>query len=54
MPVEYIFQVDGRMSVATGGASETQQERLQSGGPLQRGRAFGCLPLPLSRKLLSL
>lgn len=39
--------------MASGGAGEAQQERLQGRGSLQCGRALGCLPLPIPRKLLS-
>ncbi|XP_044281113.1 transmembrane protein 39B isoform X2 [Varanus komodoensis] len=47
VPVWFV-KVDRGVHVATRGAGETQQECVQSRGPLQRGRAFRCLPLPLS------
>lgn len=37
--------------MASGGAGEAQQERLQGRGSLQRGRALGRLPFPIPRKL---
>lgn len=39
--------------MAAGSAGETQQERVQSCGALQRGRAVGRLAFPLPRKVTS-